>query len=132
MAEKPEHTCVQSLQDNYTFYVCGKNASLFENGKWYCRRHAPSLVTAKRAARQATYDAKRAAEQAAGTAKQRQQAENARKLAAFDELLAAAERAADALERVILVQFRSVSIIKQVCRLQMNDLRDAAKKAREA
>ena len=37
---------------------CDKNATIFENGKWYCKRHAPSKIQEREDKSWATYVAK--------------------------------------------------------------------------
>ena len=67
---------------------CQKNATHLEDGKWWCGHHAPSKRATKAAEREAAYQVKR-------TERERRYAqvgEDARKLAIFDGLLAAAEK----------------------------------------
>ena len=39
-------------------YRCTRNGTVHEDGKWWCRIHAPSLVKQKRDKQQAKYDAR--------------------------------------------------------------------------
>ena len=54
-----EHRC--KIFRGWSSHVCGKRASLNEDGQWWCRTHAPSSVAARAAKR----EAKRAPHQAA-------------------------------------------------------------------
>ena len=65
-----KHTCCGNSWEGHNSYRCGKTASIEEGGKWYCRIHAPSLVAAKRDARDAKW---RASRFAAETARRRAQ-----------------------------------------------------------
>lgn len=50
---KIKHKCEGVCYDRVThrggYYGCNSNASVNEDGKWWCKRHAPSLVKAKQA-----------------------------------------------------------------------------------
>ena len=72
---------------------CGREATITENGKPYCKTHAPSEVARRRAVSQAVEEAKWAA--CIWMEKNRREVENKRKLAAFDDLLAACEALRD-------------------------------------
>jgi hypothetical protein len=37
---------------------CGKDATVERDGKWYCRRHDPEVIKAKRAKSEAKYEAR--------------------------------------------------------------------------
>lgn len=55
---KEKHKCEgETRPGSYGFrgHRCGKTASLNEDGKWYCRIHAPSIVKAKDETRDAKY-----------------------------------------------------------------------------
>jgi len=59
---KLDAQCVDIVSDadGYGIHRCGRPGSFLEKGKRYCRQHAPSLVLAKRQARDAAWDAKSA------------------------------------------------------------------------
>lgn len=50
-------------------FPCAKPASIEENGKWWCRQHAPSLVAERIEKRNAEWRRKREAERAAASRK---------------------------------------------------------------
>jgi hypothetical protein len=58
------HDCAGTTQDTWRSYDCPNRGVLEEEGRWWCRRHAPSVVAAKRAAREAVWDEKAAARDA--------------------------------------------------------------------
>ena len=72
---------------------CANNAVLTEDGKPYCRQHAPLLVAQRKAKRDAAWAAKMDAAGAAWAERERRRQSDGRKLAAYDALLAACEAA---------------------------------------
>lgn len=56
--------CVASVHNDYGFgfHRCVRRASVMEDGKWWCRQHAPSFEQARREASERRYQAKRAVE----------------------------------------------------------------------
>ena len=89
----PKEGCSgQVIYDNWGHSApCSKNPTVGEGGKLYCRTHAPSCVAERRAKRKATSRATMEAAWNEGGNLARQTAEDRRKLAAFDDLLAAGE-----------------------------------------
>jgi hypothetical protein len=60
MASKAKkNPCEQSIWQNWGFRhaPCGAAGKFFEDGKWYCGRHAPSIKEAKSVAWRANFDA---------------------------------------------------------------------------
>ena len=53
---RSENYCCASVWQGYHAYHCGKRAKLFEEGKWYCGIHAPSVVAAREATTRARID----------------------------------------------------------------------------
>ena len=72
---------------------CTRNAVLTEGGEPYCRQHAPSLIAQRRARSDAAWAAKMDADSAAWAERERRRQSDARKLVAYDALLAACEAA---------------------------------------
>lgn len=54
------HDCAGQVFGTYGDYPCSRRGALEEDGKWWCRTHAPSAVAARRAKSQAKYTAERA------------------------------------------------------------------------
>ena len=67
MAKQPKekHVCQGLISSGggwgHSYHKCGKVASVEEDGKWYCKVHAPSLKKARRDKRDAGYKASWAA-----------------------------------------------------------------------
>ena len=56
-----EHRCAASVfGDDVRSYQCSRRASVVEDGKWWCRQHAPSFERARLEASERRYQAKRA------------------------------------------------------------------------
>ena len=55
-----EHQCVHKIFRGWGSHICGVRASLNEDGKWWCRAHAPSCVAARDAKREAKWAIKAA------------------------------------------------------------------------
>lgn len=55
-AEK--HQCSEKVMRDYRLSLCSTNATLEEDGKWYCKKHAPSVIETKHADWQAKFEAK--------------------------------------------------------------------------
>lgn len=57
---KEKHQCAETgiYEPNGAFggHKCRVNATIFEEGKWWCRYHAPSIVNAKREARNRRFE----------------------------------------------------------------------------
>lgn len=55
------HRCAKEVPSpgmTMYFHPCHRNGVHYENDKWWCRQHAPSIVAAKNAARHAKCEAK--------------------------------------------------------------------------
>lgn len=62
---KVSKRCVASVSfggGSVSFHQCRWTASVQENGRWYCRLHAPSIVEAKRKAKNGKWEAEWKAE----------------------------------------------------------------------
>ena len=55
--------CAATVVNNWNRYPCSRNGVVEEDGKWWCRQHAPSAVKARREKASARYNAKWEAEQ---------------------------------------------------------------------
>lgn len=78
---------------------CSFAGKVERDGKWYCKRHDPEVVAAKRAAKEAEWAAERAAQRALSERKQIVAAAKADALAYVKELAAQGDaRAAAILE----------------------------------
>lgn len=53
MAKAEKHQCAERVWHGYHKFPCQFAGRLFEGGKWWCKRHAPSTVEAKRDAQKA-------------------------------------------------------------------------------
>lgn len=71
---------------------CCKKATLVEDGKPYCKTHAPSIVAAKEAARRAQWDAEARARQAKWDAEAAQKHADKEMRAVYPEMFALLER----------------------------------------
>ena len=94
----PERCQGWSMEARLGAFPCHLRGTITEEGKRWCRYHAPSLVAAQRAKRHAEWEQKFAAKREVAIAVDRQRAEDDRKLAAFPDLLAACENAVATLE----------------------------------
>lgn len=76
--EKKNHTCEGQIHQHagVGFYTCGVVAKYFEQGKWYCGKHAPSRVKARAAKIDKAYEAKQKRIRKENRAELNQQAEN--------------------------------------------------------
>ena len=92
-AKAPEHTCARHVYSNtpsdWGGHGCSRNATLFEDGKWWCSIHAPSIRAQKDKELQAKWDAQRKVREA----QYAKDADDRRKLAAHSELVAALKMA---------------------------------------
>ena len=97
-AKAPEHTCARHVYSNtpsdWGGHGCSRNATLFEDGKWWCSIHAPSIRAQKDKELQAKWDAQRKVREA----QYAKDADDRRKLAAHSELVAALQKAIDRLK----------------------------------
>jgi hypothetical protein len=60
VAYKKVRTMVEKLHayNNAEHYKCQAKATIFENGKWYCKKHAPSNVELREDKKWQTYVSK--------------------------------------------------------------------------
>lgn len=68
MAKTEKHRCAEHVHDwgrGAGFHPCVRNGVVQEDGRWWCRQHAPSAVQARKEAREAKYRQERAVAQAA-------------------------------------------------------------------
>ena len=87
-----KHQCAGMRSDPPWYlrkYPCTFNATFSENGQWWCGIHAPSKVKARKEKRDQEWKAKGAAVKAENQRRADRYTEDARKLAAFDQLLEA-------------------------------------------
>ena len=56
--KKAKRQCVEMVHDSGAFRSrgCARNATVLEEGKWYCKVHAPSAAYKRAAARRAKWD----------------------------------------------------------------------------
>ena len=59
-----KHGCSERVWEDFHNYACSRSGKLNEDGKWWCKQHAPSTRAAKRAQSEAKWDAKRRADDA--------------------------------------------------------------------
>ena len=61
MSTKPLRSCSETVYPSGSWggHSCLINASVFEDGKWWCTRHSPSGKRARREERQARWEAER-------------------------------------------------------------------------
>lgn len=57
MAAVVDKTCAGRTRGHYYDSGCRSKGSLFEDGKWWCKIHAPSIKVEKRRARDAKWEA---------------------------------------------------------------------------
>lgn len=57
-----KHPCAGTVTEpgGWHDYSCTRSGTIEENGKWWCRQHAPSLIAEKRAAKEAAWAAETA------------------------------------------------------------------------
>ena len=53
---KEKHQCSKEIWRDYREGRCSRNGVNFEDGKWWCRQHTPSILKKKREDEQAKYD----------------------------------------------------------------------------
>jgi hypothetical protein len=53
------HRCSEEIYSGFSAHQCHRKGVTLEGGKWWCKQHAPSLVKARRDARDSEWQAKR-------------------------------------------------------------------------
>ena len=122
MTTEQKTTCNATTWQGSRAYACSKRATIREDSAWWCTIHAPSYVAEKQRKREAKWDAERIAM----AEKVIKLESDARKLAAFDELLAVCEAVLRLADGVMLPGPIYMSITER------NDIRAAIAKARGA
>lgn len=86
-AHTPKERCTERVPSasGWGFGTCSNNAKIQDPSGWHCGIHSDAKVAERKAKQQAEYDAE--------TRRWEVQAKNQRKLAAFGDLLAAAQAA---------------------------------------
>ena len=84
-----DEMCQGRVWNGHAYNDCGNRGKFARDGKHYCGRHDPVAIEAKRFAKSAAYIAMRATRIAQNKAAESTSAEQARKAACFDDLLAA-------------------------------------------
>ena len=79
-------TCCALVFGEWSYHTCGAKAKIERDGKFYCGRHDPEKIAAKRAERNAKWDADWEAKQKQREAEEQAKREQERKAAALDWL----------------------------------------------
>ena len=93
--ESVKHRCETRIFTGMAFHghLCNRPAKVERNGKHYCGTHDPVSVAEKRAKRDAEWRAEEDRQNAVAIFRASIQTENERRLALFDEMLAALREA---------------------------------------
>lgn len=59
-----KHGCSDNVWNGFHGYACSRTGKLNEDGKWWCKQHAPSTKAAKRAQSEAKWKARNSADEA--------------------------------------------------------------------
>ena len=99
MTERPtvepgrtSHGCAKTVYSGaWGGSPCARKGVNLENSEWWCKQHTPSLITAKRAADRAKWDAEWKRKNQVARERKQAESERDRRAACFPDLLAALE-----------------------------------------
>lgn len=86
------HPCAGRVWSGYGHHPCRNNGKVEEDKKWWCRRHAPSIVQKQREARNAQWEEEWAAKRKNQAEAKAKQAEIQRRAECYPALLAALKK----------------------------------------
>lgn len=89
MSEKASQRCAGTTQDGFWSHRCVSNGKHEHEGKFYCLRHHPPTVAAKRAEKQKAWEERWEAKKAQWDHAAEVKRELERRAACYDDLLAA-------------------------------------------
>ena len=97
MTERPtvepgrtSHGCAKTVYSGaWGGSPCARKGVNLENSEWWCKQHTPSLITAKRAADRAKWDAEWKRKNQVARERKQAESERDRRAACFPDLLAA-------------------------------------------